>query len=365
MIFGISFGQPWLLLLLLVIPVAAALLVRRWRSGEGTFRYPNSRTLERVRAGRIAVLSRLPDVLRLLALAALIVAFARPQAEDNEILTGEGVDVMIAVDMSGSMNAVDMSAEEISEKLADNETPKNRFHVARDILRGFVDNRSGQDRVGLVVFGEHAYLKFPLTLDYLRVQSILAGLVLDNGQRSGAKDRCTNGCTISGSGTAIGDAIGRSYRRLQQSKAKSKVIVLITDGTNEGGKLQPETIVDYIASRPADEQVRIYTFLVGNDDKTHVPVQDYFGNVSYEPPPRPFPTNPELLRQIAEQTGGQFFESYDEAKFREDFDTLEKTAFETTVHTNHKDIFPPFVLFASLVVGLELVLRLTVFRKFP
>ena len=362
MIFGIQFGDPWFLLgLLALIPAAWWLF---WRHRPGTFRFSNIPTLRKLGGGLFVRLARIPDVLRLVALAALLVAFARPQTEDREVLSGEGVDVMIALDMSGSMNAVDKTDDEIAEALADNRTPKNRFEVARDILREFVKNRS-EDRVGLVIFGENAFLKFPLTLDYSRVLDILNGLILDNGERSSRTSQCNNQCTISGSGTAIGDAIARSYQRLRDSKAKSKVMVLITDGTNEGGKLQPETIVDYVASRPKEQHVRIFTFLVGDDSKTRLPMRDVFGNVSYEQPQRPFPTNPELLRGIAEKTGGKFFESYDEQKFREDFKDLEKTTFKTKVTAHHKDIYPPFVLFASVLFGLELFLRFTVWRTFP
>lgn len=358
------FAQPWFLLLLVAVAAAAALLVRRWRRGEGTLKYANSPTLDRVGRGMLVRLVRLPDVLRLLALAALVVAMARPQVPDNEILQGEGVDVMIALDMSGSMQAVDRTPEEIRETLADHKTPQNRFDVARDVLLEFVGSRNG-DRVGLVVFGEKAFLKFPLTLDYSRVRALLRGLILDTGERAGGADTCTNQCTISGAGTAIGDAMSRAYKRLQKSKTKTKIMVLITDGTNEGGKLQPETVLEYIATRPKDEKVKIFTFLVGDESKTHVPVRDPWGETSYERPNRPFPTNPDLLRSIAERTGGRFFESYDEDKFREDWKELETTTFETKVRWHDRDVFPPFVMLAGALIGLEVVLRSTVLRKFP
>lgn len=361
---GFHFENPWFLLLLLAVAAAAGVVVHRWRRGDGALRYSNAPTVARVKGGWLVRLVRLPDVLRLLTLAVLVVAMARPQVPDNEVLQGEGVDVMVALDMSGSMQAVDRTPEEIREALNEDRTPQNRFDVARDVLLDFVKTRNG-DRVGLVIFGEKAFLKFPLTLDYTRVRAILKGLVLDSGERAGNSDVCSNGCTISGAGTAIGDALSRSFRRLQKSTAKTKIIVLITDGTNEGGKLQPETVLEYMATRPKDEKVRVFTFLVGDDSKTHVPMRDPWGNLSYERPNRPFPTNPELLRTIAERTGGKFFESYDEQKFREDWKELETTTFETKVRWHDKDVFPPFVLAAGALLGLELMLRTTVFRKFP
>ncbi|GMV41808.1 MAG: BatA protein [Myxococcales bacterium] len=360
----LHFAQPWFLLLLVAVVAGAAWVVTRWRRGDGALRYANTPTLDRVGTGVLVRLVRLPDVLRLFALALLVVAMARPQVPDNEVLQGEGVDVMLALDMSGSMQAVDRTPEEIRATLAERKTPKNRFEVARSVLMDFVGSRNG-DRVGLVIFGEKAFLKFPLTLDYARVRAILRGLVLDNGERARGTDTCSNGCTISGAGTAIGDAMSRAWRRLQQSKTKTKVMVLITDGANEGGKLQPETVLEYIATRPKDEKVRIFTFLVGDETKTHVPMRNPWGEVSYERPNRPFTTNPQLLRTIAERTGGKYFESYDEDKFREDWKELEKTTFETKVRWHDRDVFPPFVLIAGALIGLEVVLRATVLRKFP
>ena len=140
-------------------------------------------------------LHRLPDVLRLLALTALIVAFARPQTTDLEVLSGEGVDVIVALDMSVSMNAVDMSEEQLQATLSSGVPPNNRFESARNILERFVMSRS-QDRIGLVVFGPEAWLKYPLTLDYPRLVQTLDGLILDRGIQDARTGRCVNGCKL-------------------------------------------------------------------------------------------------------------------------------------------------------------------------
>jgi Ca-activated chloride channel family protein len=361
--FDMSFAYPYTLLLLLLLPAAGWW---RWhrRNRPGTVRHADVRLLRLAKPGAWSRLWRLPDALRLLALSALIVALARPQTPDVEVLSGDGVDIMIALDMSGSMNAVDMSRDKLQELLSAGTTPKNRFEVARETLQEFVGNRR-EDRVGLVVFGEKAFLKFPLTLDYTTVIDLLKQLVLDSGERDREDGECLNNCSISGAGTAIGDALSRAYRRLQGATAKSRVIVLITDGKNEGGEVQPKTIADYIAERPADEQVRIYTFLVGNSEETYVPVRNVFGQTSYQPPQRPFPTDPELLQYLAEKTGGKFYDSYDEAKFKSDFADLTKTTFETKTFNREKDVFAPFVLAGFALLLLEWALRFLVFRKFP
>ncbi len=360
---SLTFHDPWFLLGLLLLP-AVGYMVWRGRRNVGTFKYANFALIDDVRVRIYQRLVWLLPLLRWVALGLLVLAMARPQVPDREVLSGEGVDVVIALDMSASMNAVDLTEPQLTEILDQGEQPQNRFEIARDILSTFVQNRS-EDRLGLVIFGEEAFLKFPLTLDYSRILSLLGGLVLDSGERDRNTGRCNNGCTIEGSGTVIGDALGRSFQRLKGSKAKSRVIVLITDGTNEGGRLQPDTILDYISNQPEEEKVQVFTFLVGNDEQSYVPRTDPFGRRTYQRPQRAFPTNPELLKTIAAKTGGQFFESYDEASFREHFEILERTAFETQVTTQYRDVFAWFAWLAFGLLLLEFTLRLTVLRKFP
>ena len=361
--FGVTFDDPGYLLGLVVLVGVA---VWAWPRGrrQACFRFPPLPLVREAGVGLLGRLHRLPDLLRLVALAALLVALARPQTEDYEILTGEGIDIMVALDMSASMNAVDMPADAIEALLDRGERPRNRFEIARDLIKQFVLNRT-EDRVGLVVFGEEAFLKSPLTLDYARLVEILDGLVLDDGDHDDRTGQCTNGCTISGAGTAIGDALARAYRRLQRSTARGKIIVLVTDGKNEGGKLQPDTVARYIASRPPRERVRVYTFLVGSDEETYLPVRTFGGQLAYQRPSRPFPTDPDLLRDIANWTGGRFYESYDEQKFRADFADLERTTFETRTHSRHRDVYGPVLAVGAAAILLEMLLRLLVFRKFP
>ena len=366
----VSLEDPWYLLLLLIIPLIEFVRGRRIRH-TGTMRFPNVQALLDPRGMFFARMAQIPDFLRLIALTLFILAFARPQTPDTEILTGEGVDIVIALDMSQSMNAVDLPRAELENTLSRGDTPKNRFEIAREILQDFVKSRGTrrEDRVGLVIFGRNAFVKFPLTLDYGLILNLISpeSLILDDGNVNRRTGRCSNDCTVSGAGTVIGDASGRAYQRLRKSAADSKVIVLITDGSNEGGTLQPEDIVEYIATQPDAQQIRIYTFLVGNDEETYQPlrvVTPFGEQMKYERVER-FPTNPELLETIAEKTGGEFYKAFDESSFREHFASLTKTVFETERENKHKDIFIGFVLIGIFFLSLELLLRFTILRKFP
>ncbi|MGM0574198.1 MAG: VWA domain-containing protein [Myxococcota bacterium] len=365
---GLWFETPWAFLGLLLVP----LLI--WRAGRrarfGRVPAPNARAFDAVNKGIVARLWWLPDALRIAAVAVLVVAVARPQTEDRQVLTGDGVDIMVALDMSASMNAVDLSEEELERSLAAGEEPGNRFEIATETLKEFIASRK-QDRIGLVIFGPRAWLKYPLTLDYGRLISTLDELILDAGFQDRDTGKCINDCTISGAGTAIGDALGRAFNRLRRSESDSRIVVLITDGKQEGGSLDPLAIARHIRNLPRDERVRIYTFLVGSEDQTWVPAIDFRGRPRtdtrglpvYQRPSQPFPTDPELLRRIAEMTGGKFYESYDEEKFQEDVADLERTVFSSRVHVTRSDVFWPLALAALLLIALEWFLRFTRWRS--
>ncbi len=358
---------PWFFLALAVVPLLA------WRMARlrhvGRVPVPRLDALAAAGQGVVARLWWVPDALRLVALTALILALARPQTEDRQVLSGEGVDIMLALDMSGSMNSVDLPADELDDVLARGERPKNRFEAARQILKRFIASRHG-DRIGLVIFGAQAWLKFPLTLDYSRLARTLDELVLDNGYADRSTGRCSNGCTISGAGTAIGDALGRAYNRLRRSKAKTKLVLLITDGKQEGGKLDAAAIARHIRDLPPGERVRVYTFLVGSNDQSWLPQRDFrgrplrdgAGHYVYTRPRQPFPVDPALLQSVAAMTGGKFYASYNEEKFRQDVADLERTVFKHKVHVSRADVFLPLVLLGLLALALEWALRFTRWR---
>ncbi len=368
---GVTFEHPWFLLAL--FPVLAAFWIRA-RAKPATLVVSTLQTAREVGKSWRVRLRWLPNVLQLIALIVLVVAMARPQRIDREMLSGEGIDIMIALDMSGSMNAIDLSENAINKIQRNGNEPMNRFGTARDILKQFIRARKS-DRIGLAIFGGEAYLRFPPTLDYIRLLNALDALILDNGRRSNdGRDECTNKCTILGSGTAIGDALNRAYMRLENSKARSRMIILITDGKQEGGSMEALTVPKYIASLPDNKQVRIYTFQVGSGRETRLPafdplrgsvLHDRFGRKVYQRPDRPFPTDPDLLRQVAELTGGRFYDSYDPKKFAQDFKDLERTTFKVKVHTNRKELFFGWLIWGFALLGLEQLLRVSWLRTFP
>jgi len=320
----------------------------------------------------LRALLALPRIARVLALTLIVVALARPQSTDNRLVSGEGIDIMFALDMSGSMNAVDLAEEGIYAYHNQGQEPPNRFELARDILIRFVKARR-EDRIGLSIFGKDAYLKFPLTLDYDRILANLEGLVLDDGRR-GDTTQCQNECTIDGGGTAIGDALARCYRRLRKSSGKSRVIVLITDGKNEGGSVNPDTLADELARLPDGERVRVFTLLVGDPSLTKLPVTDRFsqefarddrGNLIYRAPDRSFDTDESLLQRVAERTGGTFWRTPDEKTFRAAFGDLERTLFEREVTVRHRELFLFPLLLAIGMLVLEMLLQILVLRRVP
>ena len=370
--------ELWIVASGLALVVGYFALFRRPTAG---LRVSDGRAVRRSAGRGLARLWRLPDVLRVVALLVLAVALGRPQSESLTELTGQGADIMITFDMSGSMNAVDMTLEELEAMHARGHEPLNRFEAAREIIKEFIASRR-EDRIGLIIFGPEVYLKFPLTLDYPVILAQLDELILDNGVR-GPSGECTNNCTIDGAGTALGDALARSYRRLRHSKAETRAILFITDVEREGGKLCPHMVAQYMADQPDHEQMRVYTFLVGSPvaESTLVPrfvrrpdphhgwmpvvARDSRGRIIYERSAHAFPTDPQLMKDIAELTGGQYFEAFNEQQFREHFDVLAKTEFRTTTRTRKQDLFWPWLIAGLALLLAEWLLRVGVFRKFP
>jgi Ca-activated chloride channel family protein len=368
------FESPWLLLLLIpVLAVTAWGLLRAIRR-PAALRLPTLASVLLARPSWTSRLAGLPLGLQAVAAILAVVAIARPQLEEADALTGEGADFVIALDMSGSMNAVDMPAERILEYHRKGTEPPNRFVSAREVLKDFIRSRP-EDRIGLVIFSGKAFVKFPLTLDRDAMLRILDGLVLDDRTRmSGGEESCTNGCSITGEATAIGDALGRAYKRLEDSQSKSRNILLITDGDNNAGKAAPEELARFIGQQSVDRPVHAWTFLVGTGRETFLPANHQFtgrplytpeGHRVYERPEQPFPVNPDLLRLIASATGGRAFEAATEDDFRKEFENLQTTEFAApALHRWREAFLPPLVASLALFL-LGQILGLTVLRRWP
>jgi Ca-activated chloride channel family protein len=325
------FAYPYLLLLLVVVPLAAWYVLRRRR--ERSVAYPSldlllGAGLEAAPWKRHAAL-----VLRLLVLALVIVALARPQTGRSKHTTySEGIDIMLVLDTSGSMQAQDFE-------------PRNRLHVAKEVLKEFIAKRP-QDRVGLVVFSADAMTQCPLTLDH----TLLAKLV--DGVDFGMLD----------DGTAIGVGLATACNRLRASKAKSKVVVLLTDGQNNAGMVDPATAARVAASMG----VKVYTIGVGTRGRAPIPIDDpVFGRrlISVE-----VDIDEVTMRKIAELTGGRYFRATDTEELvaiYHQIDQMEKTKVESETFVEYTDRFVWLVLPALGLLILELGLAETVLRETP
>ncbi len=331
------FESPWFLSLLILLPVLAAwpLLARRWSRPSG-LRYADVRlAASSSRPWRVA-LRPILNGLRILALALIILAVARPQTgQAREIIRGEGVDIALALDISGSMASLDFE-------------PQNRLEAAKRVIADFVGKRP-YDRIGLVVFASNAFSQSPPTTDHNVLLRLLdrTELATDLGIDDG---------------TAIGMGLANAGSMLKDSDARSKVVILLTDGVNNAGEIDPLT-----AAQAAEALgIRIYTIGMGRPGQVPVPVLDLFGQqqVVY----RQSELDEATLQEIADATGGRYFRAEDTAGLQQiydEIDSLEKSQVEVERYTRYRELMAWLLIPAlGLVVG-EMVLRKTVFRKLP
>lgn len=331
----IIWATPWAFALLLALPFLVWIYSRE-SVRAAALRFPLAGVLGTAPRG-LARIWWLPHLLRVCAVALVVVALARPQIPGAKVrdLSVEGIDIVVALDVSTSMNAADFR-------------PRDRLHVAKEVLTDFVNKRAN-DRIGLVIFAGEAYTQAPLTLDYNVLTDILrsvkTGLIED--------------------GTAIGNAMATAINRLRDSDAQSKVVVLITDGDNNSGNISPMEA----AAIAREFGIRVYTVLVGKGGPVPFPAgPDFFGNQTYRQVD--IPVNPELLKNIAKETGGTFYSATDratlEAGLNQILDQLEKTKiFQTGGYQNMTEVFGPFLLLACILLGLEQLLVMTRLRSFP
>jgi Ca-activated chloride channel homolog len=327
----IKFAYPLVLALLGLIPLLVAWYIFYSNGMQSSMTISSIKQVQTKRSLK-TTLRHVPFILRMLCLASLIVALARPQTRnDEEMVSGEGVDIILCIDVSGSMMAQDF-------------TP-NRMGAARDVAANFVDSRP-TDRIGLVIFSGESFTLCPLTTDKntlkAQIYSIQSGQLED--------------------GTAIGSGLATSVDRLRSSKSKSKVVILLTDGENNGGQIPPVTAKEIAKS----VGVRVYTIGVGTDGYAPVPVQSASGSISMQRDK--VNIDEPLLTDIANQTGGKYFRAKDNESLKNiysDIDKLEKSKIEVTALRRYTEKFLPFAVAAAIFLLLEMILRFTVLRKFP
>ncbi len=334
MLEGIQFLNKELFWLLLAIPVAIAWYVFKNKKQTATLKMSSLKGFK-LTASWLPKLRHLLFVCRLLALALLITALARPQSVDvsTKSKTTRGIDILMAIDVSASMLAKDLKP--------------NRLEALKNVASDFIKQRPN-DRIGLVEYAGESYTKTPITSDKAIVLRSLKSIVYN---------------TIIEGGTAIGMGLATAVNRLKDSKAKSKVIILLTDGVNNTGFIDPRT-----ASELAVEYgIKTYTIGLGTNGMALSPVaidsrtgQFQYGRVQVE-------IDEALLKEIADATGGKYFRATNNKKLKEiykEINKLEKTEIEEFKFYNYEEKYRPFVLLAGLLLLLELSLRFTVFRSF-
>jgi Ca-activated chloride channel family protein len=288
----------------------------------------------------------LPGILRGAAIPLLIVALARPQHLESKPAEESGIDIVICLDLSGSMSAIfDAPAPPGQRKTGPRPT---RVETAKDVLVDFIRRRK-TDRIGVVAFARNAYWLSPPTLDYDLLAELVRSMQL--------------GVSIDQNGTAIGDAVGTAVARLRNSDAKSKVIILITDGDNRGGIATPEWAMDQAKERGFP----VYTVQIGNGDEVDVETgRDVFNQPIYDR--QIIPVDPVLLRKIAETTGGESYVATDrkglEQSMHKILDRLEKSS-TLAPYTRTEELFPFFLIPGVALVLLEAITRLFLVRRFP
>jgi Ca-activated chloride channel family protein len=332
----IQFAHPWLLLLLLLIPLLAWLKGRR--GAPPAFVYSS---VQLVRAMQNIHRSRFGGFLgslRWLALALCIVAVAQPRlAKSTTEVKASGVDIAVALDLSGSMISEDFEVR--GERV-------NRFNMARQVLKSFIDKRPN-DRIGLVLFASQAYVGTPLTLDHDFLQANLERLEI------GAIDQ---------NSTAIGDGLATAVNRLRDLKAKSKIVILMTDGQNNSGKLAPLLAAEAAKSLG----VKVYTVGIGMRGQAPMPARDMFGRKVYQMVP--VDIDEDTLQKVAGMTGGKYYRADNAEKFKQiydEIDKLEKTEASVKKYTQFTELFPWFVAAGLAMLLIEFVLAQTAFRRLP
>ncbi len=328
-------ASPWFLLLLVFVP-----LVFRWgrqRKREAAIRYPSLAVLRSVAprgaAGRRVWLA----IFNAIALACMVVAMARPQLGRAETrIYREGVDIVLALDISSSMLAEDFTV---------NGERASRVEAVRSVVRDFVSARP-QDRFGLVLFAARAYTQCPLTLDHgwllQNLERVKVGMIED--------------------GTAIGSGLATAVNRLRASTAKTKIVVLLTDGQNNAGRVTPQTAAEAAAALG----IKVYTVGAGTRGLAPYPAQDFFGNKVYRP--MQVDIDEDTLTAIADKTGGRYFRATDTAtlqKIYAEIDKREKTEFEAPEYLEYREGFPWLLWPALGLLLLEIGLGETVLRKLP
>lgn len=329
----ITFAHPYLLLLLLVIPLMTAWYLLRYRKQKPALQFSNISLFRGLRKTFRQRTYPVLFALRMVAVGAIIVALARPQTQlSRQEMKVEGIDIVLAMDVSGSMLAEDFKP--------------NRLEAAKKVAADFIDGRHN-DRIGLVVFSGEAFTQVPLTIDHAvllkQLFSIKSGMIKD--------------------GTALGDGLATAINRIKDSEAKSKVIILLTDGINNLGSVDPQSAAEIAALYG----IRLYTIGCGTHGLAPYPARDQYGRIHYQNVP--VELDEQLLTQMARATNdGQYFRATNKKSLDNIFhqiDEMEKSKIDVTQYSQTKDQYLGWLIAAALALLAEILLALLYYRSTP
>lgn len=329
----ITFAHPYLLLLLLVIPLLIVWYVMRYRKQKPALQFSNISLFKGIHKTLRQRAYPLLFALRMVAVGAIIVALARPQSKlSRQEMKVEGIDIVMAMDVSGSMLAEDFKP--------------NRLEAAKKVAADFIEGRKN-DRMGLVVFSGEAFTQVPLTIDHSvllkQLHELKSGMIKD--------------------GTALGDGLATAINRIKDSQAKSKVIILLTDGVNNQGAVDPQSAAEIAALY----NIRLYTIGVGTHGLAPYPFKDQFGRTHYQNVP--VELDEQLLTNMAHSTtDGQYFRATNKSSLQKIFkqiDEMEKSKIDVTQYAQTKDEYLGWLILAAVALLLEILLGLFYFRSTP
>lgn len=327
---NLELANPYFLCFLLLIPLV---VWRHFRRKTGSVAYSDLSAMESLRKTWRQHISTVSPVFIWLALALIIVGMTRPRLKNAQSsITAEGIDIVMTLDVSRSMLIEDMG-------------DKNRLEAAKEVAEHFVQNRSS-DRVGLVLFAGKSFTQCPLTVDYEMLVSLIRQVHIGEIE----------------DGTAIGMGLINAINRLRESKVASRVIILLTDGENNRGEIDPITAAQIAQTLG----IRVYTIGAGKDGFARVPVDDPFFGKQYVP--LEVKIDEKTLQKIAETTGGQYFRANNKQaleKIYEQIGQLEKTKIEVTKYFKYEELYPPIVLLALALLIIHFLLSITILFRLP
>ena len=328
---NITFAQPLLLWLLLILPVLIFLYI--YRDTVGSISISSAENFASTKRSFKEYLRHLMFVLKVLAIGLLIVVLARPQSTTSwKNISTEGIDIVLAMDISFSMLSKDFNP--------------NRLESAKEVAIDFVDARPN-DRIGLVIFSGESFTQCPLTTDHAIIKNLMGdmktGLLAD--------------------GTAIGMGLATAVSRVKDSKAKSKIIILLTDGVNNMGAIAPQTAADIAKAFG----IRVYTIGVGTQGRALAPIARY-PNGQFEYGYLPVELDEKMMQEIADNTGGKYFRATNNNKLAsiyKEIDRMEKTIVEERKHTRRTEEFFPYALTAGILLLLNFTMKNTLLKSIP